>query len=82
LILYVDGLQVSAEHYEEINKVLMKEIYVDKVELDELWTYVQEKQYFSLKEDEWLQYHLTLQMVTHNLTYHILLKKLNFNRKR
>ncbi|MDR2829448.1 MAG: hypothetical protein LBB45_00130 [Methanobrevibacter sp.] len=24
----------------------------------------QEKQYFSLKEDEWLQYHLTLQMVT------------------
>jgi len=34
-------LRIAAEHSEEINKVLMKDIKVDKVELDELWTFVQ-----------------------------------------
>jgi transposase-like protein len=38
-------LQKSAEHSEEVNKVLLKEINVDKVELDELWTFVQKKQF-------------------------------------
>jgi hypothetical protein len=27
-----------AEHSEEVNRVLMKEIVVSKIELDELWT--------------------------------------------
>jgi uncharacterized protein YjcR len=36
-------LQVSAEHCEEVNKVLMKDIDVEKAELDELWTYVKKK---------------------------------------
>jgi len=38
-------LQKAAEHSEEVNKVLLKEINVDKVELDELWTFVQKKQF-------------------------------------
>jgi len=38
-------LRIAAEHSEEINKVLMKDIKVDKVELDELWTFVQKKQF-------------------------------------
>jgi len=38
-------LQKAAEHSEEVNKVLLKEIEVDKVELDELWTFVQKKQF-------------------------------------
>jgi len=29
----------AAKHSEEVNKVLIKDIEVDKVELDELWTY-------------------------------------------
>jgi transposase-like protein len=33
-------LRIAAENREETNKVLMKEIKVDKVELDELWTFV------------------------------------------
>ncbi|MDR1820082.1 MAG: helix-turn-helix domain-containing protein [Methanobrevibacter sp.] len=33
-------LQISSKHCEEVNQVLMKDIDVDKVELDELWTFV------------------------------------------
>jgi hypothetical protein len=36
-------LKISAEHNEEVNKVLMKNLDVDKVELDELWTFVKKK---------------------------------------
>ena len=36
-------LNISVEHSEEVNKVLMKDLDVDKVELDELWTYVKKK---------------------------------------
>jgi len=36
-------LQISSEHSEEVDKVLMKNLDVDKVELDELWTYVKKK---------------------------------------
>lgn len=38
-------LQKAAEHSEEVDKVLIKELNVDKVELDELWTFVQKKQF-------------------------------------
>lgn len=38
-------LQRAAEHSEEVNKALMKNIKVNKVELDELWTFVQKKQF-------------------------------------
>lgn len=38
-------LRIAAEHSEEINKVLLKDIKVDKVELDELWTFVKKKQF-------------------------------------
>jgi len=38
-------LRIAAEHSEEINKVLMKDISVNKVELDELWTFVKKKQF-------------------------------------
>ena len=31
----------AAEHSEEVNKSLMKDIAVSKVELDELWTFDQ-----------------------------------------
>ncbi|MDR2830609.1 MAG: hypothetical protein LBB45_06220 [Methanobrevibacter sp.] len=41
-------LQISAKHCEEVNKVLMEDIDVDKVELDELWTYVKKKTYPSM----------------------------------
>jgi len=33
-------LYVAAEHCEEVNKVLMKDLNVSKVEMDELWTFV------------------------------------------
>jgi len=36
-------LKISAMHSEEVNKVLMKNLDVDKVELDELWTFVKKK---------------------------------------
>ena len=36
-------LKIAAEHSEEVNKVLMKNLDVDKVELDELWTFVKKK---------------------------------------
>ena len=35
----------AAEHTEEVNAVLLKGIKVSKVELDELWTFVQKKQF-------------------------------------
>ena len=38
-------LQKAAEHSEEVNKVLLNEINVDNVELDELWIFVQKKQF-------------------------------------
>lgn len=38
-------LQKASEHSEEVNKVLLNEINVDKVELDELWTFVQKKRF-------------------------------------
>ena len=33
-------LYVAAEHCEEVNKVLMKDLNVSKVEIEELWTFV------------------------------------------
>lgn len=36
-------VQRAAEHSEEVNAVLLKEMKVSKVELDELWTFVQKK---------------------------------------
>ena len=38
-------LRRAAEHSEEVNAVLLKELRVSKVELDELWTFVQKKQF-------------------------------------
>lgn len=38
-------LSKSAEHSEEVNKVLLKDLNVSKVELDELWTFVKKKQF-------------------------------------
>jgi hypothetical protein len=38
-------LSRAAEHSEEVNRVLMKDIVVSKVELDELWTFVQKNKY-------------------------------------
>ncbi len=38
-------VQRAAEHSEEVNSVLLKEMKVSKVELDELWTFVQKKQF-------------------------------------
>ena len=35
----------AAEHSEEVNKVLLKDLKVSKVELDELWTFVKKKQF-------------------------------------
>lgn len=35
----------AAEHSEEVNAVLLKEMKVSKIELDELWTFVQKKQF-------------------------------------
>ena len=37
-------LKRAAQQSEEINKVLMKDLKVSKVELDELWTFVKKKQ--------------------------------------
>jgi transposase len=37
-------LSRAAEHSEEVNKVLMRDLVISKVELDELWTFVQKKQ--------------------------------------
>jgi len=38
-------LSKSAKHSEEVNKVLLKDLNVSKVELDELWTFVKKKQF-------------------------------------
>jgi len=38
-------LRRAAEHSEEVNAVLLRELKVSKVELDELWTFVQKKQF-------------------------------------
>jgi len=38
-------LRRAAEHSEEVNQVLLKELKVSKVELDELWTFVQKKRF-------------------------------------
>ena len=38
-------LTKAAEHSEEVNNVLLKDLKVSKVELDELWTFVKKKQY-------------------------------------
>ncbi|PKL57539.1 MAG: hypothetical protein CVV34_06980, partial [Methanomicrobiales archaeon HGW-Methanomicrobiales-5] len=38
-------LSKASEHTEGVNKVLMNDLNVPKVELDELWTFVQKKQY-------------------------------------
>ena len=38
-------LQRAAEHCDEVNEILMKDLKVDKVELDELWTFVKKKQF-------------------------------------
>lgn len=37
-------LQRAAKHCDEVNTILMKDLQVDKVELDELWTFIQKKQ--------------------------------------
>ena len=38
-------LRRAAEHSDEVNAVLLKELKVSQVELDELWTFVQKKQF-------------------------------------
>ncbi|KZX16802.1 hypothetical protein MBCUT_05210 [Methanobrevibacter cuticularis] len=38
-------LSIAADHSEKVNKVLMKDLNVDKVELDELWTFVKKKRF-------------------------------------
>jgi len=38
-------LRRAAEHSDEVNKVLMKDLKVSKVELDELWTFVNKKNF-------------------------------------
>ncbi|MDR2461812.1 MAG: hypothetical protein LBD05_01245 [Mycoplasmataceae bacterium] len=38
-------LSIAADHSEMVNKLLMKELNVDKVELDELWTFVKKKRF-------------------------------------
>lgn len=35
----------AASHSEEVNKVLLRDLKVSKVELDELWTFVKKKQF-------------------------------------
>ena len=38
-------LLLAAQHSEEVNQVLLKDLDVSKVELDELWTFVKKKQF-------------------------------------
>lgn len=38
-------LASAAQHSDEINKIMMKDLNISKVELDELWTFVQKKEY-------------------------------------
>lgn len=43
-------LKRAAEHSEEVNAVLMKELDVSKVEMDELWTYVKKNEFREWKK--------------------------------
>ncbi len=36
-------LSRASKHSEEVNKILLKDLKVSKVELDELWTFVKKK---------------------------------------
>lgn len=38
-------LSKAANHCEEVNKVLIRDLNISKVELDELWTFVKKKQF-------------------------------------
>jgi transposase-like protein len=38
-------LSKAAEHSEEVNKVLLSDLRISKVELDELWTFVNKKEF-------------------------------------
>ena len=38
-------LSKAADHSKEVNKVLLKDLNVSRVELDELWTFVKKKQF-------------------------------------
>ena len=38
-------LSRAAEHSEEVNRVLLTDLKVSKIELDELWTFVKKKQF-------------------------------------
>jgi len=38
-------LSKAADHSKEVNKVLIRDLNVSKVELDELWTFVKKKQF-------------------------------------
>ncbi len=38
-------LSKAAKHSEEVNKVLLRDLSVSKVELDELWTFVNKKEF-------------------------------------
>jgi transposase-like protein len=38
-------LTIAAEHSEEVNNALLRDLKVSKVELDELWTFVKKKQF-------------------------------------
>jgi hypothetical protein len=45
-------LSIAADHSEKVNKVLMKDLSVDKVELDELWTFVKKKHFHEWVADQ------------------------------
>ena len=49
-------LSRAAEHCEEVNKILMKDMDVSKVELDELWTFVKKKQYREWKNMKMMEH--------------------------
>ena len=38
-------LAKAAEHSDEVNKILLKDLKISRVELDELWTFVKKKQF-------------------------------------
>ena len=45
----------AAKHSKEVNKVLLKDFNVSKVELDELWTFVQKKQFREWKNTKMME---------------------------
>lgn len=49
-------LERAAEHSEEVNKVLLKDLKISKVELDELWTFVKKKQYREWKSMKMMEH--------------------------